>query len=431
MNDVIYNIYESWFSKGFPQIWEVSRVKELISTIRKEKNKLENTPVLSLTIDGVKLKTNLNEGMNPETYIGHQLVYPGDLVICLRDLDGPLLVGISEYYGCTSNLYVVLQFANQNLDYYNYIFKTMDFLRVIDDFSYGMRHSYNISQFSQLRLPAPKLCIQDKIVKKLNEVELKIDLLIANQQQQIEKLKEYKQSLISEVVTKGLDPNVEFKDSGIEWIEKIPKNWELIPFKLAFNLNKGISITKDNLVDEGVPVINYGEIHSKYGFEFNPLENPLRCIDNKIFGQANSNTILQKGDFVFCDTSEDLEGSGNFTILNDDQLVVAGYHTIVAKSKINFDSRYLAYLFTSDDWRFQIRSRVYGIKLFSITQAILKNISLILPSYDEQLKISILLDTKVKAIDRTIQIKKAKIDKLAEYKKSLIYEYVTGKKEIS
>ena len=141
--------------------------------------------------------------------------------------------------------------------------------------------------------------------------------------------------------------------------------------------------------------------------------------------------ILNKGDFVFCDTSEDLEGSGNFTILNDEQLVAAGYHTIVAKTKIECDSRYLAYLFTSDYWRFQVRSRVYGIKLFSITQSILKTTTLVLPPLDEQLRISSFLDSKIDGFNRIIEILKEKNKNLEEYKKSLIYEYVTGKKEVS
>lgn len=393
MNDIISNLYESWFSKGYPQDWKISRIKDLISLIRKEKNKSEETPVISLTINGVKLKNNLSEGMNPETYIGHQLVYPGDLVICLRDLDGPLLVGISEHYGCTSNLYVILQIANQNIEYYNHVFKTMDFLRVIDDFSYGMRHSYNISQFGQLRLPVPQRYIQDRIVKELNTLEVKINQLINNQQQQIEKLKEYKQSLISEAVTKGLNPNVEFKDSGVEWIGKIPKDAQLVQFKRLAIINNGKEIVN---VDGEIPVYGSGGI-------FKYTDDYLFQGESILYGRKGTidKPLHVNGKFWTVDTMFYTEIS---------ELVIPRYLYYVSIGSINFD---------------YYKS---GSVLPSMTQFELGNV--LLPFFDKksQEKIIEYLDYKTSLLDKVIEQKSSKIKKLEEFKKSLIYEYVTGKR---
>jgi type I restriction enzyme, S subunit len=427
--------FEIPYVEDLPQSWGAIQNRYLFLENKvKVGESFSNYQLLSLTTLGVKEKDiNASGGKVPESYENYLAISKNQLIFCLFDLDvSAVFSGISRYNGMITSAYNAYDTTSKiNVEYADYWFQYVFTNRYYMMYSKNIRYSVTGQSFKSIYTPVPPLDIQERIVSVLNSKTSKIDKLITNQQKQIEKLKAYKQSLISEVVTKGLNPNVEFKDSGIEWIEKIPLNWDIKPFKVVFKLNKGISITKEDLVDEGVPVINYGEIHSKYGFEFNPLANQLKCINPEVYENANPNTILQKGDFVFCDTSEDLEGSGNFSILNDDQLVVAGYHTIVAKPMIYFDSRYLAYLFTSDYWRIQIRSKVYGIKLYSITQSILKSISLILPPQDDQLRISSFLDSKVNRIERIIEIKKMKINELNNYKKSLIYEYVTGKKEVS
>lgn len=434
MNDYLNTSFE-WLP-SLPSTWEVRRVKHCFY-ISKEKAGQENPVILKLARESVQVRdvTN-NEGQIAESYFNYNPVIAGDLLINPMDLYSGANCNVSEIEGVISPAYINLRKKVHLFPkYFDYYFKSQYWIMAMfahgKGVSFDNRWTINTESMLNYEIPFPSYDIQVRIANNLSEKLIKVDLLIINQQLQIEKLKEYKQSLISEIITKGLDTDVELKNSGIEWISKIPLNWEVLPFKVVFTLNKGISITKADLIDEGVPVINYGEIHSKYGFEFNPLDSKLKCIDFAVYENSNPNTRLQKGDFVFCDTSEDLEGSGNFSILNDDQLAVAGYHTIVAKPQIKCDSRYLAYLFTSNYWRFQIRSRVYGIKLFSITQSILNNISLVFPPHSEQLKISSFLDSKVNRINRIIEIKSMKIDELNIYKKSLIYEYVTGKKAVS
>lgn len=375
--------------------------------------------MISLTINGVKIKKNLSEGMNPETYIGHQLVYPGDLVICLRDLDGPLLVGISEHYGCTSNLYVVLQLDDQNLDYYNYVFKTMDFLRVIDDFSYGMRHSYNISQFSQLRVPAPQLIIQNIIVQKLKLVEQQIDKLIKNQQQQIEKLKEYKQSLISEVVTKGLDLNVELKDSGIDWIGKIPVHWDIDRLKyVATSNDESLASSIDS--SSTIEYVDIGSVSHEIGIEKTEIFT---------FNEAPSRArrITRINDILVSTVRTYLKA---IAVVDRDNLIAStGFSVIRANQKIN--NTYLCYYIKSDYFTERVSAYSNGISYPAINDSILMSFDVVKPPLDEQEKTSIHLKNKVNEIDKLVSIKEEKIEKLNAYKKSLIYEYVTGKKEVS
>ena len=215
-----------------------------------------------------------------------------------------------------------------------------------------------------------------------------------------------------------------YRKSGIEWLGDIPDHWELKKFRFLFSFGRGLGITKENLLDEGIPCINYGEIHSKYGFEVIPEKHPLKCVTPDYL-ETGTSSLLSVGDFVFADTSEDIEGSGNFSHLNSDTPTFAGYHTVIARSISNDVPRYMAYLFDSLPYRFQIRKTVSGVKVFSITQAILKNCYLWLPQKTEQIQIAQFLDHKTQQIDQLLAKKQTLIDKLNEQRIALITHAVT------
>ncbi|MCC2604723.1 restriction endonuclease subunit S [Planctobacterium marinum] len=204
----------------------------------------------------------------------------------------------------------------------------------------------------------------------------------------------------------------------------LPEHWRKIRFRHLFTFDRGLGITKANLKDEGIPCVNYGEIHSKLGFEVIPERDQLKFVD-KEYLETNENALINKGDFVFADTSEDLEGSGNFTYLNSDETTFAGYHTVIARLQANELPRYLAYLFHSEPFRTQIRQRVTGVKVFSITQAILKSCFVWLPPKEEQLQIINYLDNKTKKVDALIKKKSEVIEKLSEQKISLTRQFTT------
>jgi type I restriction enzyme S subunit len=214
------------------------------------------------------------------------------------------------------------------------------------------------------------------------------------------------------------------KPSGIEWIGDIPADWEVNRLGYMFLFGKGLSITKEDLQDEGVSVVSYGEIHSKYGFSVNPNKNHLRCVNEKYL-RTDRNSLLRHGDFVYADTSEDIEGSGNFTYLNSKTATFAGYHTIILKPVYDINHRYIAYLFDSIPFRTQIRSQVWGIKVYSITQGILKSAKILIPPPAEQQAIASFLDTQCEKIDGIITAMKQQIEVLKQYKTSLITETVT------
>ena len=280
-----------------------------------------------------------------------------------------------------------------------------------------------------IKLPVPPLSEQQKIADYLDKVCGEIDGLVALKEAMIDELKAYKQSLITEAVTRGLNPNVPLKPSGIDWIGDIPEGWEVKPFKVLFRTGKGLSFTKSDLVEKGISVISYGQIHSKQNRGTGIISSLIRCIPEDIVQGCNSSKV-SVGDFIFADTSEDLSGCGNCVYVDKDINLYAGYHSVTAISKRKVSNIYLAYLFLTDCWRSQIRGRVSGIKVYSISQSIINQTSVILPPEGEQQQIANYLDTKCSEIDSLIAIKQQKIEELKEYKKSVIYEYVTGKKEV-
>ena len=214
------------------------------------------------------------------------------------------------------------------------------------------------------------------------------------------------------------------KDSGIEWIGEIPEEWETVPLKSQFNFGKGLPITKENLIEKGIPVISYGQIHSKSNDGVHITDDLIRFVDEQYI-QSNPLSLVNKFSFIFADTSEDLEGCGNCVYFDSDYQLFAGYHTIILQSQNNKSNKYLAYLFKSDAWRKQIREQVSGVKLFSISQKILKSVSVIIPPISEQQKIAAFLDRKCSEIDSVTAKTKATIEEYKKLKQAIITQAVT------
>ena len=201
----------------------------------------------------------------------------------------------------------------------------------------------------------------------------------------------------------------EMKDSGIEWIPQIPTDWQVKRLKELFSFGKGLPITKADLVDSGVAVISYGQIHAKSNTGTHLAKSLLRYVP-KTFLETNPSAILRKGDIVLADTSEDLDGLGNAALMDIDDTVFAGYHTIILHPGNADFSKYLSYLFQTDNWRSQLRANASGIKVFSVTQKMLRSCNLILPPKAVRDAITAYLDTQCAKIDEIIAQAKASIE---------------------
>ena len=277
-----------------------------------------------------------------------------------------------------------------------------------------MQPSLRVADLNLYGFYVPDCETQYKIAKCLNEKCGKIDELIANQEKQIEKLKEYKQSVITEAVTKGLDKSAPLKDSGIEWIGKIPENWEVS------NLGNLLKEHKQ-LNDE----VNSNALQFKFGTIIRKKEQNLTADVVEMLSKYNvvePNIIMVNGlnlafDFI----------TQRVAIVEEEGVITSTYLAMKPTSLAN--PKYFTYLLKSYDYQKALHAMGRGLRSVLSYETFRKE-KVLLPKFEDQQQIVDYLDEKCDSIDRLIEIKQEKIEKLNEYKKSLIYEYVTGKKEV-
>ena len=287
----------------------------------------------------------------------------------------------------------------------------------------------------------PPLSEQKRIAAFLDAKCADIDKAIAAKRKQLDCIDEMWKNILYKATTQGIGSSTQdaqrtgmqrnAKNPGDLCVEdmQLPKGWRRVRLKRMFSYAKGLNITKADLVDDGVAVVSYGQIHAKHNTGTHLDPSLIRYVPEKI-AVACPNSRLKKGDVVFADTSEDLEGVGNCVLNDSDGVVYAGYHALIASARFPEHSKYLTYLFQTDAWRGQIRTRVSGIKVFSLTQRVLNPVTVILPPLPEQKRIAEYLDAKRKNLDELKDNLRRQIEVLEQYRKSLIHECVTGKRRI-
>ena len=413
-----------------PSHWETDNIGSLYSQ-RNEKVSDKDYPPLSVSKMGVV--PQLETAAKTDDGDNRKLVRKGDFAINSRS-DRRGSCGISAYDGSVSLINTILTPRTEmNPRFYDWLFHTSVFADEFYKWGHGIVDDLWTTRWAEMKrisIVVPSIAEQQAIADFLDKKCGEIDEMVSLQEKIVEELKAYKQSVITEAVCKGLNPDVPMKDSGIEWIGQIPESWRVAPFKSVYSLGKGLSITKADLVSKGVPVISYGQIHSKQNTGTSVVDDLIRFVPES-FLSTNSDALVKIGDVIFADTSEDLAGCGNCVYIDRGGLLFAGYHTIIARNETNDNNNYFSYLFQTDCWRKQIRSVVNGVKLYSVPQRLLSSTSIIIPPIEEQREIGSFLDNKCSEIDALISLKQSKIDFLKEYKKSIIYEYITGKKEIN
>jgi type I restriction enzyme, S subunit len=374
--------------------------------------------LLSLTKNGVKEKDiNASGGKVPESYDNYQTVSIGDMIFCLFDLDcSAVFSGLSSYEGMITSAYNVLRPNDKYIDshFADYWFQYVFSERYYKMFSKNIRYTVTTEMFGSIYTPLPSLATQRKIGLYLDTACGKVDALIANQQAQIEKLKAYKQSLITEIVTHGLNPDAPMKDSGVEWIGNIPEGWGTIRVKQLLRERKERSTSG---LEEPL------SMSQKVGLVPTRMLDMIPNMASTFVGAK----LTYVNDLVFNKLKAHL---GVFSVSKYDGLVSPDYAVYYSTGKANL--KYLEYLFKTPQCISEFRKRSTGIAA-GLTRLYTDGLFAIecpFPTINEQCRIADYLDIKCAKIDALIAIKQQKIEKLTEYKKSLIYEYVTGKKEI-
>lgn len=266
---------------------------------------------------------------------------------------------------------------------------------------------------------------QQKISTYLDAKCTKIDIIIEKQQKIIEKLKAYKLSLITETVTKGLNPDVKMKDSDYEFIGTVPEHWNVCRLRNIGTPQNGISKGGD-FFGHGYPFVSYGDVYRNFSLP----ETVNGLVETT--EEEREQYSVKEGDIFFTRTSETIEEVGFSCVCEKtiENATFAGFVIRVRPFIDNLLTAFAKYYFRSNHHRFYLVKEMNLVTRASLGQNLLKSMPVLLPPKKEQQEIADYLDKKCSAIDSAIKKKQALIEKLTEYKKSLIYEVVTGKKEV-
>lgn len=407
-----------WLS-DIPHDWLLSNIGSLY-TMRNVKVSDKDYQPLSVTMKGVV--PQLETAAKTDAHDDRKLVKKGDFAINSRS-DRRGSCGIADRDGSVSLINTILAPRTEmNPDYYNWLFHSTSFADEFYRWGHGIVDDLWTTRWQEMKkidVPVPSYDEQEKIAITLKNECSKVDALIANQEAQIEKLKAYKQSLITEVVTKGLDPNVPMKDSGVEWIGLIPKHWNTIATKYLFRIESGATPKSENpeYFDGDIPWITPADYKTEEVFVFGGRRNI-----SELGLKSCSTTLIPKGSLIFSKRAP----IGAVAINAEELCTNQGCLSCIPKTEDIV--KYYYYVMSVCTEQYNLLGSGTTFKEISATN--FANFVLPNPSVSEQEEMVAYLDEKCSKVDRLIAIKNAKIDKLNKYKKSLIYEYVTGKKEV-
>ena len=411
-----------WIGK-IPDEWEINKIDSLY-TLRNTKVSDKNYPPLSVTMKGIV--PQLATAAKSDDGDNRKLVKKGDFVINSRS-DRRGSSGISNYDGSVSLINTILTpRGKMNPDYYNWLFHTVQFEDEFYKWGHGIVDDLWTTRWQDMKnisVLVPPEEAQEKIAGFLDKKCSEIDSIIEESKKSIEEYKAWKQSVIFEAVT-GKNLSCKKKNSGIEWLGEIPETWEVKRFKCIIDsLEKGNGITKDEVFSDGDTFcVRYGEIYSKYDTSF---EN---CFSKTFKDKIPVKKYFSNGDLLFVGTGELVEEIGKCVAYLGNEQCLSGGDIIIAKHKQN--AKFLSYAMNSHYAQAQKSCGKAKLKVVHISATEIGNVLLALPPLSEQESIAKFLDEKCAQIDSLISEKQSLIKDLAEYKKSLIFEAVTGKRRV-
>ena len=415
--------------REYPANWNLIKIKYCLKERVEKNNPVRTTDILSLTAKQGVIPYDQKEGGGnkpKEDVSAYRLAYPGDIVMnSMNILSGS--VGLSNYFGCVSPVYYMLRPIDKSEDvrFYNYIFQSTVFQRSLYGLGNGIlikesgngklntiRMRIPIDKFGGLFIPVAPIQEQKKIADFLDAKCSEIDPLIADIQTQIDTLEQYKRSVITEAVTKGLNPDAEMKDSGIQWIGEIPATWDIIRGKYLLKY-----LQKPVKEDDGViTCFRDGEVTLRS----NRREDGFTMSDKEIGYQG-----IDVGDLVV----HGMDGFAGAIGISDSRGKASPVLNVMDTKQ---NKRYIMYYLRSMAYSDVFVALATGIRVRScdLRWNKLADLPYPVPNIEEQTAIVEYIDATLEKTDAVITEKKSQIETLDEYKKSLIYEYVTGKKEV-
>ena len=401
-----------------PFSWSMVLLSQVVSQVKNKNSDLSEKNLLSLSYGKIKRKPiDTTEGLLPASFDGYNIIEANDIVLRLTDLQNDhtsLRVGISTEKGIITSAYITMRPKNsKTAKFLYYLLHTFDVRKGFYGMGSGVRQGLNYGEVKRLKIPFPAEDEQVAIANFLDNEIMRVDSIISEAKASIEEYKCWKASIIYEAVTKGLDPGVEMKDSGVEWIGKIPSNWTTKSIKYVMQESKERTATG---TEEMLSVTQ------KYGI--------IKSSDATISNPSTSTEdwrIVHIGDIVF---NKYKAHSGVFFVSPLEGIVTFNY--CVYRCFPDNCAKYFEYQFKTPRCigEFITHMKGVGYSISPLYTTELYKIKVIVPPIEEQLRIVEYLNIQCSKIDAIISEKESLVADLESYKKSLIFEVVTGKRRV-
>lgn len=422
--------YDSYKDSGVewlgdvPSHWELKRLKQLFVEKKHKQNLSLNCGAISFG----KVIEKDDDKVTEATKRSYQEVLKGEFLINPLNLNYDLIslrIALSEIDVVVSAGYIVLK-AKQiiNKKYFSYLLHRYDvaYMKLLGS---GVRQTINYGHISDSILVAPPLSEQQKTAQFLDNKTAKIDQAVDLAEKQIALLKEHKQILIQNAVTRGLNPDMPLKDSGVEWIGQVPEHWEVKKIKhVTSKIGSGITPLGggSNYIDGGIPLLRSQNIH----FDRIDLNDVARI--SEFTHNSMKNSKVRKGDVLLNITGGSL---GRCFYVDSNEEMNVNQHVCIIRPNKKINTIFSNMLLASEIGQKQIWFFQQGGGREGLNFQAIKNFYLPLPDLEEQQKIAIYLNKQATKIDQAIALKTAHIEKLKEYKSVLINDVVTGKVRVS
>ena len=405
-----------------PDNWDSVPIYYVSQEVRKKNNNISQKVALKFTYGTIVRKKNFSieeDSSLRKTIENYKVVKPKDIVINGLNLNFDFVtqrVGFVTFPGAITSAYIVIRAKNNiNEKYLLYLLKSYDSVKAFHNMGGGVRKILNFSILSKIKIPFPPMKEQKRIADFLDKKCGQIDKLLTQINDEIEQLKVYRNSLIAEAVTKGLDSNVSMKDSGIEWVGSIPEYWKVVPVYKLFNerKNKNIAGREQNLLSLSYGKVKQRDINAKGGL---------------LPANFNTYNIVEDGDIIIRPTDlQNDQHSLRTGLVKEHGIITSAYIDLAPLPNTN--SAYYHYLLHSYDIE-KVFYNMGNVVRQGLNYSEFSKLKVLVPSDREMSNIVNYLDQKNSKLDSLVEKKQQQLNLLKEYKNSLIYEYVTGKKQV-
>ena len=404
-----------------PEHWDVMPIRFLFTENRVKNTMKQEKLALKFTYGTIVPKENFdadNDEYVSATISNYTVVKPGVIMINCLNLNYDFVsqrIGLVKDNGAITSAYLAISPKNKlDSEFVTYQLKYWDSVKAFHNMGTGVRKTLNFDELGKKYFPHPPIEEQRLIAVQLNQICGTLDNTKADIEKQIEILNEYKKSVITEAVTKGLDKNVELKDSGIDWIGEVPEHWDIEKIKYIFERYE-----KKNYPDK--------EVLSVYR-EYGVIPKNSRDDNHNVTSEDTSNYKYVKPGYLVINKMKAWQGSMG---ISEYEGIVSPAYFIYRFRKDSYHKYY--HFLLRNCYKDEFRRISGGIRegQWDLSAYDFENTLIPIPPINEQQEIVAYLDSKCSEIDSIIETKKHQLELLEEYKKSIIYEYVTGKREVS